>query len=88
MHLPKLPVPAVLHWLIGSAGVIFAIGRFIARGVAAETEILSAWIANGPFAGFVREMKDGDTATLRQVHQPQRLGLRQSDLALHGLNAD
>ena len=79
-------MPAVLHGLVGSSCVVFAVGRLIARGVAAEAEIFRAWIADRPFAGFVGEMKDGDAAALRQVYQPERLRFRQGDLALNGFN--
>src|SRR5688572_20091484 len=77
LFLPKLPLPAVLHRLVGGPRVVFAVGRLIARAVAAEAEIFRAWIADGPFAGFVGEMKNGDAATLGQVHQPERLRFRQ-----------
>ena len=68
LSLPKLPVSAVLHGLIGGPRVVFAVRRLIARGVAAEAEIFRAWIADRPFAGFVGEVKDGDAAALGQVH--------------------
>ena len=68
MSLPKLPVPAILHGLVGSPRVVFAVGRLIARGVTTEAEILRAWISDRPFAGFVGEMQDSNAAALRQIH--------------------
>ena len=80
-------MPTILHGLISGTGVVFAVGRLIAWAVTAETEIFRAGIPDRPFAGFVREMKNGNTATLWQINQAKGLGFRQGDLALHGLNA-
>jgi hypothetical protein len=67
-RLSKLSVTSVLHGLVGRPRMVFAVGRLIARGVAAEAEIFRTWIADGPFAGLVGEVKDGDAAALGQVH--------------------
>ena len=66
--------------------MVFAIGRTVAGAMAAKAEIVMGRITDGPFAGLVGEMKDGDTAALGQVHQPERLWFRQGDLALNGFN--
>ena len=83
--LPELPVPAVLHRLIGRSRVIFAVGRLIAWGMAAEAEIFRAWIADRPFAGLVGEVEDGHPPVLGQIHQAQGLGLGNGQLPGHRL---
>ena len=87
LPLPKPSLTAVLHGLVGRSRVVFTVGRFIARGVAAETEIFRARIAYRPFAGFVREVKNGHTATFWQIDQTQGLGLWQGDLPLQEFDA-
>ena len=68
---------AVLGGLIGNAGVIFAIGRTITGPVAAEAEIIMGRVTDGPFAGFLGQMQNGDATILWQIHQTQGLGFRQ-----------
>src|SRR5262245_6339992 len=67
--------------------MVFAIGRAVSRLVSAKAEILSARVSDRPFAGLVREMKDGYPPVLGQIDQAQGLRLRNRQGARLSLGA-